>query len=193
MKLNPVVRATGIIGATAALVTGVTFAALSSSATLTQNTISSETTDLVIDRAGAGDTDVDPVAFDETDAGFAFTGILPGSVSSQTEAFSLRNLGTVNLGVKVKIANAGVLPAGVDATDVVFTFESTTGEPTITPTWADLTSVDGVTLVADMDNNPVASEEFTVKVSLDNSVTGESVSITAFDFVFTGTAIAPAP
>jgi hypothetical protein len=69
-KINPLARAIGVIGAVAALTTGVTFAALNSQATLTNTTISSATADLLL---WDGDT------FESTAPGFTITDLVPGT------------------------------------------------------------------------------------------------------------------
>jgi hypothetical protein len=72
LKLNPVARALATFTAVAGLVTGVTYAALSSSATLTNSTISSTTASLKI---------WDGDSFESTAPGFTVTGLVPGTPS----------------------------------------------------------------------------------------------------------------
>lgn len=81
IKLNPIARAIAVFGATAALVTGVTFAALSSSATLTESTINSATASLKV---------WDGASFESTAPGFTVTNLVPGT-QTQEYPFYLQN------------------------------------------------------------------------------------------------------
>ncbi len=65
---SPLVRAVAVFTGVVALVSGVTFAALQSQATLTNNTIASAKAGLQVKSTGS---------FASQDAGFAFTGVLP--------------------------------------------------------------------------------------------------------------------
>lgn len=187
MKLNPVVRATGIIGATAALVTGVTFAALSSSATLTQNTIASATANLEIDNVDEGvETGL------STDQGFAFTGVVPGGTGSNTGNFTLTNTGTAGLTVKVK-SPAGPTWVGGSVNDAkVHVNISCTGGLTasITPSITDLLTGDGVAVGGTLAAASTAT--CTAQVTMESDAftgTGVSTNPTGFDLVFTGTGV----
>ncbi len=106
-NMNPVLRATGVIGTVAALVTGVTFAALSSSATLTANTIASATADLQVS--------TDNISFGVSKPGFAFNGAVPGGAASPNKTFYLKNNGTSNLNLSLvlpALPTWTVLPSG---------------------------------------------------------------------------------
>ena len=187
MKLNPVVRATGIICLTAALVTGVTFAALSSSAPLTNNTLASATANLEVDSQNDG--------FATTDPGFTFTGIVPGGVGSGDSSFKLNNAGSTDLEISVNLDAAPVwtvVPASsVDDTKVHVTFTCEDGDLTpytVTTTVANLVA-GPVSLVGD--NLAIGqTANCTVSVSMDaGAFTGSSASSDTFDFVFTGTGV----
>ncbi len=171
-KINPVARAVVTIAAVAAMVTGVTFAALSNTATLTNNTIMSTNIDgLVIDSDGND-------SFDTTDQGFAFNNIGPGGTSAP-QTFKLKNSTTGQLDVNVQITGESALPAGVDASDITFNF--TTPDGTVNANWGQLTPTNGVLLISDLDPDEVAS--VTVTVTLDASVP-DGTSIPSFNFMF---------
>ena len=137
-SMNPVLRATGVIGTVAALVTGITFAALSSQATLTANTISSGTADLQIS------TDAACVAgFSNSTAGYNFL-VATGQGTSPLYHFCLKNAGTgVGLGTSVKL-NApvtftdGVSPVTADSNKVHVNIACTTPTVAFTKTLAEL-------------------------------------------------------
>lgn len=178
-QINPVLRAIAVIGVVAALVTSITLA-LSSSATLTNNTISSASVNLLVNNQEDATDD-----FVESEAGFAFDNLVPGT-PSEAMNFQLRNSGELPLDVYVQITGESALPVGVDGSDITFTFTSLTGDPTVTKTWAELIAAPGALLVNNMAANPSASEDIEVTVTLDESISAESVDITAFNFTFTG-------
>ncbi len=93
LKVNPLLRAIGVIGVVAALVTSITFAALQSQATLTNNTISSATAGLRVS--------TDNTAFSDSEPGFTVTGLIPGTGSTKT--FYLRNNGDIALDVSARV------------------------------------------------------------------------------------------
>jgi len=101
-SINPVLRATGVIGVTAAMVTGVTFAALNSQATLTDNTISTATAGLEVGLAADN--------LSATEDGFDVTGLVPGTGVDQD--FYLRNIGDTPLDVTVNVPNLPGAPEG---------------------------------------------------------------------------------
>jgi predicted ribosomally synthesized peptide with SipW-like signal peptide len=189
MKLNPVVRATGIIGATAALVTGVTFAALSSSATLTNNTIATGTAGLQVSSDGG-------TTFSNLEDGFAFTGIVPGLTASGDKNFQLKNTGSTDLTVSAKLDGAPAwttdpVLASVDNTKVNVEFACTDTSATpygVTTTVAALV-LGNVALTGDtLAVGDTAT--CTVEVSMDAAAfSGSSATSDQFDIVFTGEAL----
>src|SRR3990167_5979046 len=108
--INPVSSATAIIGAVAALVAGVTFAQLTSTATLTDNTISSASADLQVS--------TNNVDFGPSKPGFDFINLVPGG-SAQPDPgklFQLKDNGTADLTLKVSISSSPSNPNSVDFT-----------------------------------------------------------------------------
>ena len=106
-QINPVARAVGVIGVVAVLATATTFAALSSTATLTNFTVNSGTAGLVVD----GDMDN---TFAKSEAGAGFTGVVPSATQwSTSDRFQLRNTGTLALDIYAQITGESGLPAGV--------------------------------------------------------------------------------
>ena len=99
-KINPLVRSLMVVGGVAVLVGGVTFAALNDSATLTGNTISSDTADLQVSNGGAYGDDVN---------GFVVENVVPGT--GKTYSFYLKNGSDFPMKVSAKLAAAPVVTA----------------------------------------------------------------------------------
>lgn len=102
INFNPIARAIAVFGATAALVTSVTFAALNNQATLTNSTISTVSADL---RLWDGDS------FETTAPGFQVTNLVPG-VGSAPQLFYFQNAGGVGLNITVHVPVAPEVPVG---------------------------------------------------------------------------------
>lgn len=173
-NVNPVLRAIGIISAVAVMVSGVTFAALQNTATLTDNTINSNVDGLLVDSDG-DDT------FGSTDQGFAFNNITPGGTSS-AKAFALKNATNGPLEVNVQVTSEEPLPAGVDPEDISFIFDLPGGDDNdVEATWGEIIQTDGVNLFNNLGAG--VSTDLKVKVHLDSSV-ANNISITPFNFTF---------
>lgn len=115
-KIHPIARSIATFGAVAALVTGVTFANLNNTATLTENNINSATANLQVDSQGDN-------SFADTDPGFTFVGVVPGgsAVPSTGFAFKLKNNGGVNdaaLDIKVTLGSLPSWSTSVDNNQV---------------------------------------------------------------------------
>ncbi|HUC87387.1 MAG TPA: hypothetical protein VMR75_03680 [Candidatus Saccharimonadales bacterium] len=95
-KTIAIARGVGAIAAVAALVVGITFAALNTSATLADNTLSTATANLTVSTGGA---------FGASEPGFTISGLVPGT--GVTDPFYLSNTGGVNLGLTVQAASTG--------------------------------------------------------------------------------------
>lgn len=186
-SINPVVRAVGVIGAVMALATGVTFAALQSQATLTNNTIASATATLQVDNTDSG---ANP--FSATDVGYAFSGVVPGGATSSTGNFQLKNAGTVGMTVSVKVDSAPTWTVAdgvgtVDNNKVKVLFQRGAGvvqEITLN----DLLS--GDVPLTDGNLAPGAVATFHVQIKMDaDAFTGSGATADNFDFVFSGTGV----
>lgn len=183
-QFNPLLRAILVIGSVMVLVTGITFA-FTSTASLTGNTISSVTANLLVNN---GDDDV----FSESETGFAFENLNAGEYSDPAEEFALQNNGDTALDVNVQVTGESALPAGVDGDDITFKFlvpdtdaDLDTDPDVVEATWAEIIAAPGVNLLQDF---AAASEaDISVAVMIDESVTAESVDIAPFNFTFTGT------
>ncbi len=183
--INPLARSVTVIGAVAALATGVTFAALQSQATLTNNTISSASAVLLVDNTGDPARGLTP-----SDNGFAFTGMVPGGAASNTGTFQLKNDGSTALHTHVKVPT---LPTYVDSngndvtvdnTKVFVVFKNGAGADQSFALSA-LNGADGVQLADDLAAGAVAN--YTVKVTMDvDAFTANQAVSTNFDFLFTG-------
>lgn len=114
-KINPLMRAFFVVGGVAAIVTGTTYAMLSSSsASLVGSTMSSDTAELLVSKNGT--------TFGDERAGFPFADIVPGGDPAPADgnAFWLRNTSTgVDLALTVGIPELPVFdPAGLDLNKV---------------------------------------------------------------------------
>src|SRR5687767_2695010 len=90
-RINPALRAAGVLSAVAVLVGGVTFAALQSSATLTNNTISSADASLLL---------WDGDSFESTATGFTVEELVPGEWTEEN-LFYFKNDSAADLDVTV--------------------------------------------------------------------------------------------
>lgn len=117
-------RGIGAIGAVAALVTAVTFAALSTSVTLSDNTINTANAHLLV---------WDGDSFETTAPGFHVDNLVP-STPSTPAPFYLKNDGGVNLALTAQITLGGVA-TGVDPHNVHITIkDDSTGSPDVADT-----------------------------------------------------------
>lgn len=103
-QINPVIRAIAVIGAVMALVTGITFAALSSTATLTNNTISAADSNLLV-------WDETAQAFETEAPGFTITDLIPGE-GSGPNLFYLHNDSDGPVYVSAHVPAEPEVPAG---------------------------------------------------------------------------------
>lgn len=103
-KINPLARAVVVIGAVMALATSVTFAALQSQATLTNNTISTATAGLLL---------WDGDSFEPAAPGVTVTGLVPGEWSEDHPIY-FQNSGEGPLYLKASVPAAPALPEGME-------------------------------------------------------------------------------
>lgn len=191
-KHGIVLRATLVVAMVSALVVGVTFAALSDDAGLTGNTLASETADLQVSSGGA---------YSDSATGFAATDLIPGD--GQTFAFYLSNGSDFDMNVtasvdgvcsdyidEVTIPNCGdVLVSFTDknsATTLDYTLQQLINNPQDLPGNA-LEANEAGSVPSDVEEG-----DFEVTFDLDaDDVTGDSVSVSAFDITFNGTQVTP--
>ena len=188
--LNPAMRAVTVFGVVATAVTGVTYAALNSQATLTNNIISSATANLQVKSGGS---------FAAQDAGFAFTGVIPGgpAVPAAGKAFQLRNAGDTDLDVSVSVPAAPTFSGGPVITSKVKLVLAcaTTGGKNFSKT-TDIDSLvaahatGGILMTTDfLPKTTDNTANCTVKVQMDaDAFSGSSTGVSDFfNIVFTGT------
>lgn len=191
-KINPMARAVGVIGVVAGLATAVTFAALQSQATLTDNTISSGTANLQIATVTNGNCDDN---FGPTQTGFDFS-VPTGSGDSQTESFCLQNASNdTNLSTLMSISGVPTYtdgnsnPVAVNNNLVKFVMNCT-----VTPSGSISTNDALTTLFVTGSNlgtlNSGDVANCNAHVSIDPAAfTANHIQSTGFDVLFTGTAI----
>ena len=197
-SFSPLLRAIFVIGAVAALVTSITFAALTSTATLTNNTISSADSNLTI---------WDGAAFATTAPGFDVTDLVPGEGSDEY-FYYLKSESDAPLYITVHVPAEPTAPeGGFDFTgweNLEVTFKSYApgcGDDTVMTDMQAL--LDGEVelkcnpIAADAQgNNAVGAEEtegnYSVSFDIDpSSITGDDPEVGNFDMVFTGSVIDP--
>ncbi|HSE60712.1 MAG TPA: hypothetical protein VLA88_00280 [Candidatus Saccharimonadales bacterium] len=189
MKKSAIImRASVVLGALSVLVGGVTYAAITSSATLTGNTLASVTGSLLVDGPDAGSV---PTA---SEAGLQFTGLVPGAAAySAAQTFSLKNDGTGNLKIAVT-ADGGVSAGTYDPSKVHVKITNTTvaGNPSVEATLDNFATLfNNLPGVSGADKLLAgATNSFDVQVKADaDAVTGSSASFSNFNLTFTGTAV----
>lgn len=182
-SFSPVLRAIGVIGVVAALVTSITFAALSDTAALEDNEFSTATAALKI---------WDGASFEDTAVGFSMTDVVPG-VTHGPESFELKNTGGVPLAVTVTSTAGTVTGTGSidDADMVVWTITNTDTADSVSYTHTELISGTPVALPGpDLGAGDDPVYEVTLDVGVD-AVSGTSVGVTDLDWTFEGTQPAP--
>lgn len=178
-KFSPVARAIGVIGGTAALVTGVTFANLTSnSVALSPNDIAVATASLVIDN-NSNCADNSPTSV----TGFQITNLAPGVPVSKN--FCLRNTGEVSLLISGSVSGSGLdASAAAQATTLEITCGTDAGiSGTLATNWSTtFPTALGVS----------TSEDCTAKVTLSQSYGGAGGDvIPTFSINFVGTQPTP--
>lgn len=189
VKVNPLARAVLVVGAVAAVVSGVTFAALdSSSASLTGNTVSSATADLQVSTNGT--------TYGATRAGFDFEDVVPGGDPAPTagHAFWLRNTGTFDLALTLNVPVPPTTdPIGLDLAKVkvVVTDPGLDGlldgvnDTVVLNSSLSALSAGEVDVTGDLEPG---DKKYFVQVTMDaDTFDGEAGTVDAFDLVFNGT------
>jgi hypothetical protein len=186
-RISPLARAILVIGAVAALVTGITFAQFTDTASMTGFTMASGTADLKVDGSDAGTEPSD------SEAGFTFEGLAPGE-ESEPQTFALRNDGDVDLNVTAFVTPSAVTGL-VDNSKIHFCFNlaGSTDEPTC------YTRAEMLANFNDLPGNPLLASEtpanvdYELFVKVDADHPGSGFSIALFDMTFTGTQVESAP
>jgi hypothetical protein len=187
-KISPMARAIGTVGAVVALAGGVTFAALTSTATLT---------DTSINTANAGLLLWNGTSFQPTAPGFTVTGQIPGT-DSAPQAFYFQNSGDAAENITVK-ANHAPTSSLTSPSDLALKFSCSDGAGNQLTTNTDLqqiiTAPVSINLTLPLGaqgdtGNPNTLGNCTVKFNINpGGVVGGSASVTDLDLDFTGTAV----
>ena len=177
-----IVRAVGVIGATAAIVVGATFAAFTSNtASLTNNTLASATADLQVQSTSG--------SFSTTDAGMNFSALLPG-VASSPFTFYLKDNGSADLNVTASIPES-LSSSTIPLNDVTLTFTNVTETGSVSYTLDQLNNGQVMALPgASPQLTPGNFDQYSVTATLDNSLT-TSGTVTPFTLNFVGTQVVP--
>ncbi len=180
-KINPMARAIGTMGAIAALVGGITFAALSSNTVaLTNNQLSSATTTLAIADGSVATTGC--AGAGNTAPGMNFTGanaLTPGQ-TSPAFPFCIKNTGTIPLNLTVSInQNAFNGDTGIQPGDVTLNITCDSGSSSGT-----LNQYTGGTPLGAIAAG--ATDNCNATVQLASTVSTSNASVPAFDISFVG-------
>lgn len=181
-------RSAGLLVALLIVAGGVAFALLQSQAKLTGNSISTQSAGLLISQ---NDTN-----YGQTTTGYSFANIIPGSQSSQTEHFMLKNTGTSPLALKISVTSVPANPSNIDLTKVhviLTPYSTVTYMPGTSIDYTLQSLVDAGSTGAPVDYpSPLAvgtKEEFNIKVAMDaDAVNGANASLSNIDLGFTGVA-----
>ncbi len=190
-KFSPIARAVAIIGVTAGMVTGVTFAALSSTATLTDNSIASVSAGLQIYDAPSG-------VYATSGKGFTITDLIPGTPTTP-QVFYLKNTSTANEKVTIAVPTAPSATGFTGWENLKVTFKNLNDGSTNSGTFQDLLNNDfnlpGTLPAGAQGNNTPGAENtagnYRVSFEIDsNKVSGSQVTVSNFDIAFTATPVA---
>ena len=181
-------RAIAIVASVAILVVGVTYAALQSQqAVLSGNTIQSASANLLIGTASATST-----AYSSSHSGFSFSEIVPGAGAQPADGntFYLKNTGTANLAIKLAASSTPTNCANIDLNLVKVHITRVSTNATQVATLQSLIDANGGLTLTDTLAPASSGTEYKVSVSmLADAFNGQSESLGAFDFVFSGTGV----
>jgi hypothetical protein len=187
IQINPVLRAIWVVGSVAVLVTGVTFAAMQDQASLTGVNMASATADLKVDGADS------LVGYSQSEASaFDFNGLIPGG-AAVSETFKLKNEGSTDLDIVVKVTPVTTVNIDKDLIKVKFINQDKSVEAEYTLTALESnTGLPGISGPVDASGIGALEdggvEAFKMEVRLEaGAVTGTGGSVDAFDLIFTGT------
>lgn len=187
-KTSAVLRAFGVVGATAALVTGVTFAALNSSATLTASSILSATADLKLSNGGS---------FASNAPGFTITDLVPGT--GVTKPLYFQNAGGVGLNITANIPTLPAAPGGgYGFTGFDNLTVTITSEACPTPVMTNMLALNAGQVALPCNPLPAGAignsgvhptvGNYSIKFDINPAaITGSQAGVGPFDIVFTGT------
>ncbi len=186
-KSKTITRSLGIIAATIALVSGVTFAALQSQQdVLTGNTIETATANLQLSTDGT--------TYGDSHTGFNFNNLVPGGAAMPVagNSFYLKNGGGTALALKLAINSTPTNPNGVDLSKVTVLL-TTVGSGTsaqgfslqslIAAAASGGLAINGTNLAS------ASSQQYKLQIQMtSDAVTGSSASLGNIDFALSGIA-----
>jgi hypothetical protein len=179
-SINPMVRAVGTMGAVAAVVGGITFAALTSNTVaLSPNTLGSATAALEI---GAGNGANCGTSNDTKVPGFADAKLTPGVASAPVE-FCLKNTGDVPLNLTTAIPQAVFVDSPISPSDVTLDITCANGGHAH-GTLSEFTGGTPLGLLGTGVNN---STDCQATAELSSSFSGTGKTVNSFDIEFVGT------
>lgn len=195
--INPVVRAVGVFSAVAIIAGGVTYAAMSDTAALSDSTVSSANADLLVSNGGAYSQEVN---------GFDFNNFIPGNYT-EAKNFYLNNQGQTALKVTAHVPHAPTTVDGYGFTGwenllvKISALDPDCDNKVVNTNMQAL--LDGQ---VNMPCNPLGAGiagsangvdnagDYTIAFKINsNQVTGSQVDIDDIDFQFTGTVAATPP
>ena len=181
MKVFPIVRASMMIGAVTALAINITLAAQQSSATLIANTAASATFNLSLSKDG--------LAFADSFGGYDFNHIVPG-VTGSSQPIHLKNESDVPMNISLAVPHIptfnGIAQSGVRIAVTRTDVGKVQDQQVVAQLFSNFTPAGGVTFTDPLDSG--ATGDYNIIITFDkDAVTGETATVSGFDFVFTGT------
>ncbi len=169
------------------LLAGAAFALLQTQATLTGNSVQTDSAGLLISRDG--------IHFSDSAPGYAFAHIIPGFRPSQEEHLAFQNTGSAPLSLGLRMAGMPENTDGIDLTKAaVILTPSATGVPqrftlqSLVDTMAGL-PIDGLGQL-----QPGSTADCDIQIALDaDAVNGSGAALSGLDFTFTGVPADTAP
>lgn len=187
LLINPIVRATVVIGLTFAMLSGVTYAALQSHSKFSGSSIMTAVANLQVSR--------DNVTFSNSQTDLNFNNLIPGGSLTPSAGYPLylKDVGATPLAVKLSISGTPTNPDGVDLSKVNVVLTSTSSGQAQTFTLQSLIdsyATGGVALTSAPVIFPDQVLPYTVQVSMAiDAFSGTSASIGSINYIFTGTAV----
>lgn len=176
LKINPVARALIVVGAVAAIATGVTFAALSSQTTLSGNTITA-TPGLLLS--------TNSTTYDAKIPGFAFD-VTPGDTTGVSQTFDIKNTTSSAMSLSLAVPAAVTFTGGtVDNSDVNLALACTSPTLSLTSDLATLSS-GPVPVTGSLSADTSAACTITATMDSDAITSGSTVTSDSFDLLFSG-------
>lgn len=172
-----------------AISSGISFAALTSQDRLTGSTIQTATVNLLLSLDGTN--------YASSQAGFSFTGIVPGGQATPTDGYGIyvKNSGITSLALKLSVSDTIANSDNVDLTKVHVILTPISGglvQNFSLSTLITSNATGGIAILSPTQLFAGNTVIYKMQVSMDSdAVNGPSATISNLDFIFVGTAVNP--